>query len=103
MAQGRARNHSSASRRSGRASRSRKNKAHCLHILRQLSDYLDDELAQDVCTEIRRHLGACPNCEIFVTSLRQTISLCRQVAPKPLSVSAKAHLRHQIMQAAGIR
>ena len=100
MAQERA-HHSS--RRSGRASGSRKNKAHCLHILRQLSDYLDDELTQDVCAEIRRHLGTCPNCETFVLSLRQTISLCRQVAPKPLSVSAKAQLRQQIMQAAGIR
>jgi anti-sigma factor RsiW len=91
------------SRRSGRPSRSQKNKAHCLHILRQLSDYLDDELAQDVCAEIRRHLGTCPNCEVFVSSLRQTISLCRQMTPKPLSVSAKAQLRQQIMQAAGIR
>ncbi|MGE3151547.1 MAG: anti-sigma factor [Nitrospiraceae bacterium] len=92
-----------APRRSGQPSGSRKGTAHCLHILRQLSDYLDDDLAQDVCAEIRRHLGACPNCETFVTSLRQTISLCRQLTPKPLSVSAKAQLRRQILHAAGAR
>lgn len=90
-------------RRSGRASASRKTKAHCLNILRQLSDYLDEELAQDLCAEIRRHLGTCPNCETFVASLRQTISLCRYAAPKPLTVSAKAQLRRQILQAAGVR
>jgi anti-sigma factor RsiW len=100
MAQGRA--HTS-SRQTGRASAPRKSKAHCLNILRQLSDYLDEELAQDLCTEIRRHLGACPNCETFVASLHQTISLCRHAAPKPLTVSAKAQLRRQILQAAGGR
>ena len=58
-------------------------KADCLKILRGLSAYLDDELAGDVCREIRKHLGACPNCEGFLDSLRQTVTLCRHVEPPP--------------------
>lgn len=76
-------------------------KAGCLKILRGLSAYLDDELEGDVCREIRKHLGACPNCEVFLASLRSTITLCRHVTPPPLSSAAKARLRGHILKAAG--
>ena len=56
-------------------------KGRCLDILRQLSAYIDDELPSDICAELRRHLGACPNCEVFIASLRQTVSLCRHRPP----------------------
>lgn len=76
-------------------------KTHCLNILRQLSAYLDDDLDGSVCDEIRRHLGACPNCETFVDSLKQTVSLCRHSPTPPLSSSEKARLRQRILRAAG--
>ena len=73
-------------------------KRHCLKILQKLSAYLDDELSGHICDEIRSHLGACPNCEIFLDSLRQTITLCRHHQPHPLSSSARATLRRQILR-----
>jgi anti-sigma factor RsiW len=73
-------------------------KRHCLRILQQLSAYLDEELSGSVCAEIRAHLGACPNCEVFLDSLRQTIGLCRCHAPHPLSATARAALRRQILK-----
>lgn len=76
-------------------------KSHCLKILRQLSAYLDDELPYGVCTEIREHLGTCPNCEVFVDSLRQTVDLCKHHEPQPLSSHDQASLRQQILRAAG--
>lgn len=71
----------------------------CLDILRQLSAYIDDELPEDVCAELRRHFGACPNCEVFVASLRDTVKLCRQHQPPPLSTYDRARLREQILLA----
>ncbi|WP_447975398.1 anti-sigma factor family protein [Nitrospira sp. Kam-Ns4a] len=76
-------------------------KAFCLRVLRQLSAYLDGDLSMDVCAEIRRHLGACPNCELFVASLQQTVTLCRHATVKPLTPALKARLRTQILRAAG--
>jgi anti-sigma factor RsiW len=73
-------------------------KRHCLRILQQLSAYLDEELSGDICAEIRAHLGACPNCEVFLDSLRQTIGLCRCHAPHTLSATARAALRRQILK-----
>jgi anti-sigma factor RsiW len=73
-------------------------KARCLRILRQLSSYIDDELSENICEEIRRHLGACPHCETFVTSLRQTVSLCRHSPAPPLSAAIRALMRKTILE-----
>lgn len=71
----------------------------CVDILRQLSAYIDDELPEDICDELRRHLGACPNCEEFIASLRDTVRLCRHVQPPPLSAFDRARLRQEILRA----
>jgi anti-sigma factor RsiW len=71
----------------------------CLDILRQLSAYIDDELAENICTELRRHVGACPNCEEFINSLRDTVTLCRHHQTPPLTSQDRARLRHNILQA----
>ena len=78
----------------------RHQKGRCLHILRQLSAYIDDELSTDICQEIRHHLGACPNCETFVASLRQTVSLCRHSASPTLSKADRARMRQNILASA---
>lgn len=73
-------------------------KSRCLRILRQLSAYIDDELSANICEEIRRHLGACPNCETFVMSLRQTVSLCRHRPTPTLSTADRALMRKKILR-----
>jgi len=75
----------------------------CLRILRKLSAYLDDELSDTICGEIRRHLGACPNCEDFVASLRQTVALCRHKPVPPLLAGDRARMREAILLAARSR
>ncbi|MFO0698469.1 MAG: zf-HC2 domain-containing protein [Nitrospira sp.] len=73
-------------------------KARCLRILRRLSAYIDDELSGNICQEIRRHLGDCPNCETFVTSLRQTVLLCRHNPSPTLSAASRALMRKRILE-----
>ena len=72
----------------------------CMDILRQLSAYIDDELPSDICQELRRHLGDCPNCEVFVASLRTTVTLCRHRPTPPLSATERAAMRQEILRAA---
>jgi len=74
-------------------------RAHCLKVLRELSSYLDDDLARDLSRKVTQHLKACANCEVFVASLRQTIVLCKHSATAALSSAAKARLRRQILKA----
>ena len=75
-------------------------KSRCLRILRRLSAYIDDELSSSICQEIRRHLGACPHCETFVTSLRQIVSLCRHRPAPTLSTADRALMRAKILKTA---
>lgn len=75
----------------------------CLGILRELSDFIDDELPDDICLQIRRHLGDCPHCEEFVASLRQTVSLCRGNPASALSANERALMREKILNAARSR
>jgi anti-sigma factor RsiW len=74
-------------------------KARCLKIFRRLSAYLDGDLPGNVCEEIRKHVGDCPNCEVFVESLRMTISLCRKYDTGPLPPAAQARLKQAILRA----
>ena len=76
---------------------------HCVDLLRQLSAYIDDELASDICREIRRHLGACPNCEVFIASLQQTVTLCRHRPAPQLTSVDRMNMRHAILDAANAR
>jgi anti-sigma factor RsiW len=73
-------------------------KSRCLRLLRRLSAYIDDELSVSICQEIRRHLGACPNCETFVKSFRQTVSLCRHNPAPALSTADRALMRMKILK-----
>jgi anti-sigma factor RsiW len=76
---------------------------HCMDLLRQLSAYIDDELPSDICREIRRHLGACPNCEVFIASLRQTVTLCRHRPAPQLTSVDRVNMRRAILNAANAR
>jgi len=76
---------------------------HCMDLLRQLSAYIDDELPSDICQEIRRHLGACPNCEVFVASLQHTVTLCRHRPAPQLTSVERMNMRHAILDAANAR
>ncbi len=75
-------------------------KGRCVAILRKLSAYLDDELSGEICSDLRRHLGTCPNCEEFLTSLRQTVTLCRHQPAPALSSAERARMRANILRAA---
>ena len=76
---------------------------HCIDLLRQLSAYIDDELPADICREIRRHLGTCPNCEVFIASLQQTVTLCRHRPAPQLTSVDRMNMRRAILDAAHAR
>ena len=75
----------------------------CVDLLRQLSAYIDDELPSDICREIRRHLGACPNCEVFIASLQHTVTLCRHRPAPALTSTDRISMRRAILDAANPR
>lgn len=56
----------------------------CDDVFDVLSDYFDEETARDVCARIEVHLRDCPDCRLFVDTLRETITLYRSQADEPV-------------------
>jgi hypothetical protein len=53
--------------------------------------------------EIRRHLGACPNCEVLIVSLQHTVTLCRHRPAPQLTSVDRMNMRRAILNAANAR
>jgi anti-sigma factor RsiW len=49
----------------------------CLELFEKLSEYLDDELDEQICQQIEAHASNCVACKACLETLRQTIALCR--------------------------
>lgn len=45
----------------------------CRKMLSELSDYIDNELADELCEELEEHLADCPNCRLMLDSLSKTV------------------------------
>jgi predicted anti-sigma-YlaC factor YlaD len=58
------------------------NRGDCLAMFAKLSEYLDNELDDLTCKNIEDHARACIPCKACLETLRQTIGLCRSLAPE---------------------
>jgi predicted anti-sigma-YlaC factor YlaD len=52
----------------------------CRTLLAALSEYVDGDVNESVCSEIERHLADCENCRTVVDSLRKTVQLYHNTA-----------------------
>jgi anti-sigma factor RsiW len=70
-----------------------KKSKNCRHLLALLSDYIDDDLGDELCEELERHLSGCPDCQVVVDTLRKTISLVHaDSAPPPVPTEVRERL-----------
>jgi anti-sigma factor (TIGR02949 family) len=65
----------------------------CQHLLGSLSEYIDGDLAEELCTEIERHLAECENCRVVVDSLNKTVYLYQTTSQQ---VDVPAGLRERL-------
>ncbi len=49
----------------------------CGKLIQNISDYIDGEVDESLCSELEEHLTGCDNCRIMVDTLKQTFFLCR--------------------------
>ena len=65
----------------------------CRELFARLSEYVDGELSQEICEQIRRHLADCEPCVNFAHTLRTTAELCRRLPSRPIPPDVAAELR----------
>ena len=63
----------------------------CEDVLREISNYLDQDVPSELRRQIEEHLDACDNCHVLVNTTRKTISLVggSNVFEIPASVSER--------------
>jgi len=47
----------------------------CEEVLRELSNYLDEELTPELRAQVQEHLRGCRNCTVLVNTTRKTLTL----------------------------
>jgi len=65
----------------------------CRELFERLSEYVDGELSQEICQEIRKHLDGCDPCVNFAKTLKTTANLCRRLPAQPIPPAVAADLR----------
>jgi anti-sigma factor RsiW len=65
----------------------------CRELFERLSEYVDGELSQALCDEIRRHMEGCDPCVACAKTLKTTAELCRRLPSKPIPPEVAADLR----------
>lgn len=76
----------------------------CQTLIRYLSDYIDNNLSDELAAEAREHLATCRNCHVVLDSTQQTILLYRQRGQRQgLSPRRHAALYDQLAQALSAR
>ena len=67
--------------------------AECRKILAELNDYVDDELAPDLCRELEAHLAGCRDCQVVLDTLTKTVYLVHQLGDEPDPLPAGVETR----------
>jgi anti-sigma factor RsiW len=53
---------------------------YCKRLLGSLSEYVDGELDEELCSVLEHHLEDCEDCRIVVDTLRKTVNLYHKTA-----------------------
>ena len=63
----------------------------CEEVLREISNYLDEELTLELRAQVQEHLRLCHNCTVLVNTTRKTLTVVADnfVAELPHGVSER--------------
>jgi anti-sigma factor RsiW len=62
-------------------------------IFNNVCNFIDGELDDATCEELKKHLAACPRCRIYVDTVRKTIVLYQEKdAPQKMPAASRKRL-----------
>jgi len=70
----------------------------CVAMFKKLSEYIDNELDQVTCDDIKKHAENCMPCKTCLETLRQTVTLCKNVKDQPVSNAFSVRLKDVLNQ-----
>ena len=71
----------------------------CEDLLHYLSDYIDQDLDEELIIEAQEHLATCQNCRVVLDTTQRTIILFRQQNKQTIPAERKRPLFDKLQQA----
>ena len=66
---------------------------HCKDLLEVLSDFVDGELEESLCSDIEKHMQDCEPCRVVVDITKKTITLFKDNLPYEIPLEVKDRLQ----------
>lgn len=73
----------------------------CEDVLRELSNYLDDDVDQDLRQELEAHLRGCKRCWVLVDSVRKTLRIVAETTIMDLPPGFTERLKSRLFTGTG--
>jgi anti-sigma factor RsiW len=64
----------------------------CKDFLRELSDFLDENLDKEIRAKLEQHMTECPNCWVIADTTRKTIKIYKGMDPYPIPTDVEERL-----------
>ena len=64
----------------------------CKDFLRELSDFLDENLDTEIRAKLETHITECPNCWVIADTTRKTIQIYKGMDPQPIPPDIEGRL-----------
>ncbi len=71
----------------------------CEALLQYLSDYIDNDLDEELSAVAQNHLASCHNCRVVLDSTQQTIFLFREQGQRTIPAQRRQRLFDQLQTA----
>lgn len=71
----------------------------CADLLQYLSEYIDNNLDEELTAEAQAHLATCTNCKVVLDTTQQTIFLYKQQGPRRIPARRRQRLFNQLQDA----
>ena len=47
-------------------------------VYKQICDFMGEDLDTPVCKEVAEHLESCPNCKVYLDTVKKTVTICQE-------------------------
>ena len=64
----------------------------CKDFLKELSEYLDENLDAEIRAKLEEHIAECPNCWVIADTTRKTIQIYKGMDPQPIPADVESRL-----------
>jgi anti-sigma factor RsiW len=64
----------------------------CKDFLSELSDFLDENVDQEVRAKLEQHITQCPNCWVIADTTKKTIQIFKGMDPYPIPQDVESRL-----------